>query len=156
NFFKEQTLTALRELALRQAAYGVDVRLEHERPADRILIHITDEPTTAMLIRRARRVADYLRPECFAVYISPTGDMSDLPRRSRDALEKHLNSTRNLHIETRILQGQNPAVALVEFAHRNQITQIFLTRSRSGHLKLMPWRSLVSQVLQLARDIQVT
>src|SRR5678809_1078077 len=38
NFFKEQTLTALRELALRQAAHEVDVRLKHERPADRILI----------------------------------------------------------------------------------------------------------------------
>src|SRR5262245_3098329 len=72
NFFKEETLTALRELALRQAAHEVDVRLKAERPVDRVLIHITDEPTTAMLIRRGRRVADYLRAECFAVYVSPT------------------------------------------------------------------------------------
>src|SRR5881409_2107903 len=52
NFFKEQTLTALRELALRQAAHEVDLRLKDERPADRVLIHITAEPTAAMLIRR--------------------------------------------------------------------------------------------------------
>src|SRR2546425_12882616 len=32
NFFKEQTLTALREMALRQAAHEVDVRLKDERP----------------------------------------------------------------------------------------------------------------------------
>src|SRR5438093_6175783 len=37
NFFKEQTLTALRELALRQAAHDVDVRQPDERPVDRIL-----------------------------------------------------------------------------------------------------------------------
>src|SRR5256714_15546644 len=79
NFFKEQTLTALRELALRQAAHEVDVRLKDDRPADRILIHITGQPTTAMLIRRGRRVADYLRAECFAVYVSPRGDLSELP-----------------------------------------------------------------------------
>src|SRR5438309_5584101 len=78
NFFKGQTLTALRELALRQAAHEVDLRLKEERPAERILIHITGEPTTAMLIRRGRRVADYLRAECFAIYISRHGDLSDL------------------------------------------------------------------------------
>lgn len=156
NFFKEQTLTALRELALRQAAHEVDVRLKQERPADRILIHITDEPATAMLIRRGRRVADYLRAECFAIYVLPRGDVSELPPQKREAIDRHLNFARNLHIETRILHGQNPAPVLVEFAHRHQITQIFLTRSRSRALRLLPMRSLVSQVLRLAQDTQVT
>src|SRR5215813_8245510 len=156
NFFKEQTLTALRELALRQAAHEVDIRLEDHRPADRILIHITDEPTTAMLLRRGRRVADYLRADCYAIYVSPRGDMSELPAATRDAVEKHLNFARNLHIETRILQGQNPAVTLVEFAHRHQITQIFLTRSRSRHFEILPAQGVISQVLRLAQDIQVT
>src|SRR5207253_5734883 len=79
NFFKEQTLTALRELALRQAAHEVDIRLQDHRPTERILIHITSDPTTAMLLRRGRRVADYLRAECFAVYVSSQGELSDLP-----------------------------------------------------------------------------
>src|SRR5215470_5790254 len=105
NFFKEETLTALRELALRQAAHEVDVRQKTERPVDRVLIHITDEPTTAMLIRRGRRVADYLRAECFAIFVSRSGDLSELTSRQRDSVEKHLNFARNLHIETRILQG---------------------------------------------------
>jgi two-component system sensor histidine kinase KdpD len=156
NFFKEQTLTALRELALRQAAHEVDVRLTDQRPAERLLIHITADPATAMLIRRGRRVADYLRAECFAVYISPLADLSELPPREREPVEKHLNFARTLHIETRILQGQKPAVTLVEFARRHQITQIFLTRTRSPYLKLLPALSLVSQVLRLAQDIQVT
>src|SRR5215470_7615954 len=156
NFFKEQTLTALRELALRQAAHEVEVRQEDQRPADRILIHITDDPTTAMLIRRGRRVADYLRAECFAIYVAPHGDLSDLSHDEREAVEKHLNFARNLHIETRVLQGQNPAITLVEFAHRHQITQIFLTRSRSLRSKLMPAQGVISQILRLARDTQVT
>jgi two-component system sensor histidine kinase KdpD len=156
NFFKEQTLTALRELALRQAAHELDVRLKDERPADRILIHITDEPTAAMLLRRGRRVADYLRAECFAIYVSPRPELSDLPQSTRESVERHLNFARNLHIETRILHGQNAAETLVDFAHRHQITQIFLTRSHGTHFKVVPARTLVSQVLRLAQDIQVT
>jgi two-component system sensor histidine kinase KdpD len=153
NFFKEQTLTAFRELALRQAAHEVEVRQTDQRPVDRILIHITDEPTTAMLIRRGKRVADYLRAECFAVYISNHADLRDLPQENREAVQRHLNFARNLHIETRVLPGQDTASALVEFAHRHQVTQIFLTRSRRA---LLPATSLVSKVLRLAADIQVT
>ena len=156
NFFKAQTLTALRELALRQAAHEVDVRLPDQRPADRILIQITDDPATAMLLRRGRRVGDYLRAECFAVYVSPRGELTELPPAVRDAVEKHLNFARNLHIETRILHGQSAAETLVNFAHRHQITQIFLTRSSSRRFWVLPGQSLVSQVLRLAQDTQIT
>jgi two-component system sensor histidine kinase KdpD len=155
NFFKEQTLTALRELALRQAAHEVDIRLEDHRPSERVLIHVTGDPATAMLLRRGRRVADYLRADCFAIYVSPRGDLSELSAPHRDSVQKHLNFARNLHIETRILQGHDAAATLVDFAHRQQITQIFLTRSR--RMNLLPMRrSLVSQVLRLAQDIQLT
>jgi two-component system sensor histidine kinase KdpD len=156
NFFKEENLTALRELALRQAAHEVDVRSKDERPADRILLHITAEPATAMLIRRGRRVADYLRAECVAVYVSPQADLSELPEPERDAVERHLNFARNLHIETRVLQGQKPSATLVDFAHRRQMTQIFLSRERARRLPLAPGMSLVSQVLRLAQDLQIT
>ena len=156
NFFKEQTLVALRELALRQAAHEVDIRHDEQRPTDRILIHVTGLPSAAMLIRRGRRVADYLRAECFAIYICPTGNMTDLPPQERAAVERHLNFARNLHIETRILQGFNPALTLVDFARRHQITQIFLTRSPSRRWKLFPVPNVVSQVLRLARNLQVT
>src|SRR5207249_2195303 len=90
NCFNEQTLTALRELALRQAAHEVDVRLKDEHPDDRILIHITEDPTAAMLLRRGKRVADYLRAECFAIYVSPRGDISELSGSMRASVEKHL------------------------------------------------------------------
>jgi two-component system, OmpR family, sensor histidine kinase KdpD len=156
NFFKEQTLVALRELALRQAAHEVDIRQDEQRPTDRILIHITSAPSAAMLIRRGRRVADYLRAECFAVYSCPTGNLSDLPSVERDPVERHLNFARNLHIETRILQGPDAALTLVDFARRHQITQIFLTRSTSRRWRLLPIPSVASQVLRLARNFQVT
>jgi two-component system sensor histidine kinase KdpD len=155
NFFKEQSLVALRELALRQAAHEVEIRHETRRPTDRLLIHISREPATAMLIRRGRRMADYLRAECFAIYVAETGDLSTLPESEKESIQRHLNFARNLRIDTRILHGHNSAMALVDFARRERITQIFLMRPRSVR-RLFRVSNVISETLRLARDIQVT
>lgn len=47
NFFKEPTLAALRETALRQTAHEVDARQSEAvnfDPRERILIHVTESP----------------------------------------------------------------------------------------------------------------
>lgn len=176
HFFKASTLVVLRELALRQTAHEVDVRqtAQDEGKAlsatpvqpgaeptprnsrDRILIYVTDDPLTAMLIRRGKRVADYLHADCFAVAVQRDGDLSDLPPARREALERHLNFARNLHIETRVLRGTNVAETLVEFARLNQVTQIFLTRRTKRTGLFFQGRGLVQQVVHLAHDMQVT
>jgi two-component system, OmpR family, sensor histidine kinase KdpD len=169
NFFKESTLAALRELALRQTAHELESRdaaepetagsqghpsaaARHGR--DRILIFLTAAPSTAMLIRRGRRMADYLEADCFAVWVSTRKPSLD-SRKTRDAMEKHLNFARNLHIETRILEGNNVAEQVMDFAHRNQITQILAMRQ-----KIRPWGHLQStdpvlQIVQVATDVRV-
>jgi two-component system sensor histidine kinase KdpD len=156
NFFREQSLVGLRELALRQAAHEVESRTDTPTSNDRLLLHITGEPSTAMLVRRGRRVADYLRAECFAVYVSATGHLGDLPVEERESVERHLNFARNLHIETRILQGQNTAAVLMEFARRERITQIFLMRPRRTQWRFFQSGSLPSEILRLGHDMHVT
>ncbi len=169
NFFRESTLAALRELALRQTAHEVEQRSAVDdaggsdstgiagRPGKqhRILIFVTPEPQTAMLIRRARRVSDFIGAECFAVTVQPTGDLSALSSAEREAIERHLNFSRNLHIETRVLDGQDPATSLVEFARRNQITQVFLARPRERlHIPLVGL-DVAQRIVRLARDMQI-
>jgi two-component system sensor histidine kinase KdpD len=178
NFFKESTLVTLRELALRQAAHEVDARqapqeaVEAYRPAapeggtatplptaeptDRILIHITADPATAALIRRGRRVADFLRADCFAVFVHRESDFRDLPLAQREAVERHLNFARNLRIETRLLQGKDRARTVVDFARLNGITQIFLLRPQRAAWSKILGRDLHQQVVRLAHDMQVT
>jgi two-component system sensor histidine kinase KdpD len=165
NFFKEPALAALREMALRQAAHEIDLRQDlspsHSPPApadlERILIHVTESPGTAGLIRRGRRVADYLRAACFAVAVVPAPGLSALPSAQREALERHLDFARKLHIETRILDADDPAEALVGFARTNAITQIFLAKPPKLSFPLLTARSqLAMRVIRFARDIQVT
>jgi two-component system sensor histidine kinase KdpD len=156
NFFRESTLVALRELALRQAAHEVERRIPDLPPKHRkILILITANPRTAMLIRRAKRVSDFLGAESFAVTVQPTGDLSSLSAAERRSIEQHLNFARNLHIETRILEGEDVAEVVVDFARRNQVTQIYLTRPR--HQKWLPLITAdpAQKIISLAKDMQI-
>lgn len=169
NFFRESTLVALRELALRQTAHEVqhriwgDIQSEEElKSADhaigkqqRILVLITADPETAMVVRRARRMSDFLHAECFAVAVNPSPDFSEIPQPEREALERHLNFARNLHIETRVLEGADVATSLIDFGRRNQITQIYLARPQER--PWLPWmsRDLVQRIVGLAKDMQI-
>lgn len=159
NFFRESTLAALRELALRQAAHEVEQRAP-EAPAaphkhHRILVLVTANPKSAMLIRRARRVSDFLGAECFAVAVQSTGDLSGLPQAEREAIEQHLNFARNLHIETRILEGSDVASALVDFGRRNQVTQIYLTRPPQRSWLPGLSQDPAQKIVSLAKDMQI-
>ena len=131
NFFQESTLGALRELAMRQTAHESeshhaepnlswpergeaprDGAVAETEPAtsptgriERILILVTADPSSAMVIRRAKRVADYLHDDCMAVAIQRA--------EGHEATERHLNFARNLHIDARLLDveaaGDDPA-----------------------------------------------
>jgi two-component system, OmpR family, sensor histidine kinase KdpD len=165
NFFRESTLVALRELALRQTAHEVEHRsaLENGTAASvesgskphKILVVVTAAPETAMLIRRAKRVGDFLEAECFAVAVQPSGELSRLAEPARDAIERHLNFARNLRLETRVLEGQDVAAALVDFARRNGVTQIFVTRPLARRFETGLKRDLVQKIVALAKDMQV-
>lgn len=153
NFFREPTLGALRELALRQSAHEIEAR--HAGPGaaapasgrERVLAHVTADPAAAMLLRRAWRVANYLRADCYAVHVQ-----SSAPSDSPDpAVERHLAFARSLRIETHCLAAFNPALALVEFARAHGVTQIFVARPRPTAAS----RAFVVRLVQLAHDIQV-
>jgi two-component system sensor histidine kinase KdpD len=165
NFFREHILGALREVAIRQTAHEVDVHQLIEPPGslepagvetERVLIHISDAPSAVALIRRGRRVADYLKAECFAVCILPPGGFDELDPDARESLCRHLEFARKLHIETHILKGEDAAVTLVDFARHNGITQIFLGKPQKRRLSFLALRDFVMRVVHLAKDMQVT
>jgi two-component system sensor histidine kinase KdpD len=169
NFFREPTLVALRELAMRQTAHAVERRQTAEQtsptgpavtmaelPRDRLLLVIEPAPACAALIRRGRRVADYLGADCLAVYVSKTPGRHHLTEADRKNLQRHLRFARGLRIETRILEGEDLAQTLVTFARQQKITQIFLTRQRETTFRSWFAEGLVQRIVNLAQDMQVT
>ena len=174
HFFKESTLVALRELALRQTAHEVEIRqldLEELPPpvnpagkilqtivtgrSERILVYVTADPSSAMVIRRAKRMADYVQADCFAAAVLRQADRKNMSVAERETIERHLNFARHLHVEARLLEGENVAASLIDFARRNGVTQVYLARSKEQGLQALIHRSLAQQVVQLARDMQV-
>ena len=140
NFFTETNLTALRGLALRQTAHQVEDR--HAAANERILIQLTADPSTAMLIRRGRRVADYLNAECLAVYVSG----ANLNIEQKKAVEKHIGFARSLRIETVVLTGTDAAKTVADFARERKVTQIFVSRESAE----------ARHIVDHAREMQVT
>lgn len=157
NFFTESNLTALRELALRQTAHQIEERREELRlpepvrafrsnHEEAILIWLTPHPSTAMLIRRGRRVADYLDSSCTALFVARDAAMSELSPEDRAAIERHMNFCRNLRIQAEVVISPEPPKAIAEWARDHGVTQIFMTRDAPDAQKLV----------HLARDMQVT
>ncbi|MBZ5723852.1 MAG: histidine kinase [Acidobacteriia bacterium] len=164
NFFTESNLTALREMALRHTAHEVEERLDtaaaprgaetpqEARPtgrAERILICLTGRPSSAILIRRGKRVADYLRADCLALHVADNAA-------GRESVERHMSFARNLRIETHIVEDPDVPRAIAEFARARRITQIFVGRTTPR-----PWwkrlqETTVQQVVRQARDMQIT
>ena len=174
NFFREPVLVALREMTLRQAAHEVNIRqvipdgsgsdfaiggadeTTAVHPKERLLLHITSEPVTAALVRRGRRLADYLQADCIAVAVERSAKLDALSPDQRDRLNKHLDFARNLHIDTRVLEGEDVAFALVDFARANKVTQILIARPRRTPWTAKFGRSLVQRVVRLATEMRVT
>jgi two-component system sensor histidine kinase KdpD len=159
NFFTEGNLTALREMAMRHTAHEVEDKLDAapgpvgDGPPDgrkeRILICLTGSPSSAVLIRRGKRVADYLQADCLAIHVSASPG-------GREEVERHMSFARNLRIATHVMDSADVAATIAEFARAQGVTQIYMGRSLPR-----PWwrrfsETIVQRVVRQTRDMQVT
>jgi two-component system sensor histidine kinase KdpD len=166
NFFTEANLSALREMAMRHAAHEVEEKLRSRqapaadapagaeestaRSAERILICLTGRPSSAVMIRRGKRVADYLQADCLAIHVAR-------PKATHaEAVERHLSFARNLRIETHTVCADDVPRAIAEFARAQRVTQIFMGRSLPRPLWQRFRENVVQQVVRQARDMQIT
>jgi magnesium transporter len=159
--FQEPILVALRELAIRQTAQALEARQSGkaqllEAPSAKILVNITADPSTAMLLRRARRVADHLHAACIAVYVHSKDESAAVHAEDHPTVDRHLRFAENLHIATEVIHGNNRAQTLVDYARKNGVTQLFLNRSARSPRRWFPGLDFTDQVLQRASEMEVT
>ncbi|MGA8308800.1 MAG: magnesium transporter [Terriglobales bacterium] len=158
--FQEPVLVALRELAIRQTAQALEARHAGkaepaESQTEKILVNITADPSTAMLLRRARRVADHLQAVCIAVYVHSKEESSAVHAEDRPTVDRHLRFAENLHIPAEVIHGKNRAQTLVDYARKNAVTQLFLTRGAVPKRRWFPGLDFTDQVLQRASEMEV-
>src|SRR5271169_6185549 len=164
HFFSTGNLTALRELALRRTAQRVDEQLlSHMRehaisgpwPAgERVLVCVSEAPSTAGLIRYARRIADRLRVPWTAIYVE-TARTQRLTDVERDRIADHLRLAERLGASTITIPGRNIADELVAYAGANNITQIVIGKSARSRWFEMVHGSVVRELMRKTGQISL-
>lgn len=165
NFFKFENLTALRELALRRAAQTVDDQLVatlRERgvqgpwaAGERILVLVGGDAMAASLVRTGRRMSDLTMdaPWTVAHVDRPSGAGGDAVSAQR--LSEALKLAEQLGGRTAVLNGDDVVRAVMEYAHRNNVTQIVLGKSRDSRLSEWLGRSLAAELLRRANGVAI-
>lgn len=163
NFFQPQNLTALRELSLRQAANrlrrDVDAARESLRRTqpwatnERLLVCIGPSPTTARLIRSAKRMAAAFGAEWMAVAVQTPGKRSSPEIKARIA--RHLRLAEQLGATTHTLSGTRIAPTLVEFARARNVSKIIIGKTAQPWWKRTLTGTVVDELLEHSGAIDV-
>ncbi len=146
-FFTEGNLIALRELALRKTAERVDAQMQAWRErhevaetwpiAERILVGIGPSPSSARLVRGAKRLAERLRAQWIAVWVELPED-ARLLQRDRDRIWETLRRAEELGAETAQLAGSDAATELIAFARQRNVSKIVVGKPHGAR-----WRELL-------------
>lgn len=164
NFFQKGNLSALRELALRQAAARLrrDVdraRLERAAPgpwatSDRLLVCAGPSPTSARLIRTAKRMAAASGGDWLAVAVD-TGGAGAAADAVRAAVARHLKLAEQLGGETHTLVGTDVAGTVVAFAQERNVTRILVGKTALPRWWRILRGSVIDDLLERSGDMDV-
>jgi two-component system, OmpR family, sensor histidine kinase KdpD len=164
NFFTIGNLTALRELALRRTAARVDDQMvdylrQHaiEGPwetSERLLVCVGPDALSEAVVRTASRLATGLNASWVAVTVQQPGrEETDLVKAKR--VDDALRLAERLGGETERLVGQDLPAEVLQFAQRENITQIVIGRSRASLWAKLMGRSLSSAIVRRSKNIGV-
>ncbi len=136
-FFRPGNLMALRELATRWAATRADHDLQTFMQAhairgpwpvaERVLVCVSGGPQSERLIRAARRLADGLGAEWFAVHVETTA-VDRISRENRERIWRDLSLAEALGARTATVSGSSVGEALTAFARERNVTKIVIGR----------------------------
>jgi two-component system, OmpR family, sensor histidine kinase KdpD len=164
HYFSTGNLTALRELALRRTAQRVDEQLlSHMRahaiagpwPAgERALVCVSEAPSTAGLIRYAKRAADRLQLPWTALYVE-TARTQRLGDAERDRIAEHLRLAERLGGSTITIPGRSIVDEVLAYATANNITQIIIGKSDRPRWFEMMHGSVVHDLVRRTGEISV-
>ena len=168
NFFTDENLTTLRELALREVASSVDRaredivrREEGRRPerktVDRILVAMSSNAKyTATLLRRASRIAGRLNTDWYCVYVqTPEESAEKIDTSVQRKLVDNIQLAQTMGAEVVKLQGTDVADALIEFAKERGVTLALVGQSRRSAWHRLRTGSVVARLVDNSVGLDV-
>jgi two-component system sensor histidine kinase KdpD len=133
---REERLSRLRELALVLAADVVDHQLntylechgihQHFGANERILVCVTPRANLQEMLEEGRIVADKFHGELIVAYVK----QPNISPEDQSALDARLATAGAAGAHIQILEGDDPAEAILEFARSRGVTQLFVGHSQ--------------------------
>ncbi|HKR08385.1 MAG TPA: universal stress protein [Gemmatimonadaceae bacterium] len=175
NFFTEENLSTLRELALREVASNVD-RLRESitarespgrddqrrtpravRTVDRIMVALPSRlPLTEELLRKASRIAGRLNMDWYCVYVQIPEERADrIDATVQRKLVDNIQKAQSMGADVVKLEGTDVAATLLQFAAERGVTLIVAGQSRRSWWQHITRGSVIDKLVNNAGDIDV-
>jgi len=170
NFFTDENLTTLRELALREVAGAVDrsreeiVRRETgempsaaPRTVERVLVAMSSNPPyTAALLRKASRIAGRLNSDWYCIYVQTSDERADrIDSTVQRTLVENIQLAQTMGAEVVKLEGEDVAVALCRFAVKKGVTLLIVGQSKRSRLHHLRKGSVVERLVNNDEGLDV-
>lgn len=152
NFFKEDTLMALREISLRFTAEKVDHDLhallspgKGWKTREKLMVAVSPSPSSLQLIRTTRRRAFELDAAWVAIHVDIGQTLSD---EDQTRLTNHLNLAQELGAEVVTTHDLDIATALNNITKQKNITQLVIGRPGANSIYTIFRKSLIDRLEQ--------
>jgi len=159
-WFKEETLSALREIAMREAAGRVDEDVNEFRKKkrierlwatnDRVLICMSSSRPSLRLIRKGWRLAQKMNADAVTLYVEEKEPTEEEERILHDdfALAERLN----IRIEK--AHGK-PLDEIIRYCKEHNITQLVVGHSQRSKLEQLTKGSIINDLVRELRTIDI-
>ncbi|TMA27582.1 MAG: histidine kinase [Deltaproteobacteria bacterium] len=161
NFFKDQNLATLRELALREVAESLDRAARptepQSRPAGRVMVCLASNPPRAKtLLERGSRMAGRLNTDWYVVYVETPRESPELiDSEAQRHLLANIEKARELGAEVVRLKSDDPAQAILDFARTHGVSRLILGRSLQPWWRQVLFGSVLTRLLREATDLDL-
>jgi two-component system sensor histidine kinase KdpD len=165
NFFREENLASLRELAMRSIADRLEAgRRTRDRSGEiaepvgtKVMVAMsTNAETTRMLLRKASALAGRMNTNWFAVYVrTPKEQPQRMSARDHRLLSENVTLAMELGAKVVWLSGGNVAKELLKFASQNRVTVAMFGKSRRSFWKRFFARSPIDTFARTGTAIDV-
>ncbi len=162
NFFKDQNLATLRELALREVAEsldraGVAKGAPELKTSGRVMVCLASNPPRAkLLLSRGSRIAGRLNTDWFVVYVETPEEAPHLiDAEAQRHLLANIEKAKELGAEVVRIKSDDPAQALLDFARSHGIANVIVGRSLQPWWKQVLRGSILTKLLREGEDFDL-
>ncbi len=167
NFFTDENLSSLRELALREVANSVDRAREGAvrrveststpRTVDRLMVCLSsDPPLSRLLLRKASRIAGRLNSDWYCVYVQTSAERADrIDATVQRKLVDNIQLAQSLGAEVVKLTGDDVSAALAKFAAERAVTLAVMGQTRRSRWHRLTRGSVVERLIEMRAGLDV-